>query len=353
MPSTTSTVLAAVLAGVASAGLAPRQMTTTACADVHIILAKGNNEPYPGRQSKLVTGICKGMSSCDYEDVQWQNMASDEYCGSVTQGTTNALKQINNYAKRCPNSKLVLSGFSQGAQVIGDVITGAGGTLVQGCVEPDLPNLDSTGNAGRQIAVILTFGDPRHTPYQPYDYVGASGALKWGVFPRNTKQLSNGMKYAGVWRDYCNGEDTLCASGNDLTEHLNYMDKWGDHAIAYARQRLATFQAPQSQRQQPSPSTSAVSQQQPGSNSTGSGAPIGITSSRMPYSNSSATASGSAQVAMMTTTMTDDKGVVYTTVCVSFTFLMLPSFWARRNINMPLPRENRSPSRSSPPLRRL
>ncbi|KAK8050102.1 hypothetical protein PG994_011832 [Apiospora phragmitis] len=239
MPSTTSVLRAAVMAGVASAAslpLAARQQTTTTCAETHIFLGKGNNEPYPGRQGKLVTAICNGLSSCDYEDIQMQNMLEDEYCGAVQEGSTNGVNQIVAYNKRCPTSKLVVSGYSQGAQVVGDIFGGGGGTFFNGCVEQPTPNLDINSPAGKQIAAILTFGDVRHTAFQPYNYL--DGADKWGLYPRDSQQLANAANYASVWRDYCAGDEPICAGGNNVEDHLNYFDLYTNEAAEYVQAKI-------------------------------------------------------------------------------------------------------------------
>lgn len=124
-----------------AAGIAIRE-TESECTSTHIFLAKGNNEPYPGRQGVLVNAICEGLSSCDYEDVQWTNSLESEYCGSLEEGTRNGQAQIIAYNKRCPDSNLVLSGYSQGAQVVGDIIGGGGGTFFQDCVQEANDGLD-------------------------------------------------------------------------------------------------------------------------------------------------------------------------------------------------------------------
>lgn len=288
---------AAVLAGVASAlpELAPRQMVTDSCSDVHIFLGKGNNEPYPGRQGKLVSAICNGLSSCDYEDIQMQNMLSDEYCGAIAQGVTNGRAQIIAYNKRCPDSKIVVSGFSQGAQVVGDIFSGAGSTEFNGCVVPFIPALDITSSAGRQVAAILTFGDVRHTAFQPYNY--KSGATGWGLYPRNPDQLAKAIHFAGVWRDYCNGGDPVCAGGHNVDEHLNYFDVDTPDAAAWVKERIAAFKGP-TKSSAPAPATT----------------PVATTTTRFPFGNSTMTTANPSSTVV---TVTDVSGVVtiYTTEC--------------------------------------
>lgn len=241
MPSPSSIVRAALVAGsvaqAASVQVEPRQMVTQNCADVHVFLAKGNNEPYPGRQGKLVEAICKGLNSCDYEDIQWRNMYEDEYCGAISEGTANGYAQILAYNKRCPKSKLVVSGFSQGAHAVGDIFGGGGGSFFNGCQSKATPNVPFNTPAGQAIAAILTFGDVRHTANQPYNYL--DGATNWGLFPRNSQQLANAVNFAGVWRDYCAKGDPICAGGKITADHLNYFDLYSNEAAEFVHQRLA------------------------------------------------------------------------------------------------------------------
>jgi hypothetical protein len=126
----------------------PRQ--SSSCSDVHIFLARGNNEPYPGRQGALVSAICDGLCSCDYEDLIYSALYTDLYCQTVYDGTIAGHVQMAEYASRCPNSKLILSGYSQGGQVATDILGGAGGVLFNGCVQPTLPPLDRSTAPGSQ-----------------------------------------------------------------------------------------------------------------------------------------------------------------------------------------------------------
>lgn len=125
---------------------------TTKCDDVHIFLARGNNEPYPGRQSNLVEAVCENLSGCDYEDLIYNAAYSALYCQTVYDGVVAGHVQMAEYANRCPDSKIVLGGYSQGAQIITDILGGAGGTLYNGCVQPDVAALsrdNAPGNMGK------------------------------------------------------------------------------------------------------------------------------------------------------------------------------------------------------------
>lgn len=130
-----------------------RQTIGAPCTDVHIFLAKGWNEPYPGRQGKLAGAICWGLDSCDYEDIQYYNPPEADYCASITEGNINGVAQMTAYAERCPDSRLVLTGYSQGANVAGDVLGGGGGRFGNEtvyCTVEDTPGLNRTTSPGNK-----------------------------------------------------------------------------------------------------------------------------------------------------------------------------------------------------------
>lgn len=136
------------------ADLAARQAGDSSCKDLHVFLARGNNEPYPGRQGKLAGAICSGLSSCDYEDIQFNNPLEAPYCRSVEEGAANGLAQIRAYNERCPDSALVVSGYSQGAHVLGDVLGGGGGIFFQECRQKTNEGLGADTPAGKKSEYI-------------------------------------------------------------------------------------------------------------------------------------------------------------------------------------------------------
>ncbi|RSL63030.1 hypothetical protein CEP54_005425 [Fusarium duplospermum] len=208
----------------------------TDCEDVHIFLAKGNNEPYPGRQGKLAGAICSGLDSCDYEDIQFYNPLEAPYCGSVFEGAKNGIQQITAYNKKCPDSKLVVSGYSQGGHVVGDILGGGGGVFFQDCVQEPNKGLDPKTRPANKIVAAMIFGDTRYTANQPYNVL--SGAGKDGLFPRPGDQLANLAKYGGVLRNYCVDTDPICAQGDVVETHLNYFDVFTDDVAEWVKERV-------------------------------------------------------------------------------------------------------------------
>ncbi|VUC31143.1 unnamed protein product [Clonostachys rosea] len=212
------------------------QREDTNCTDVHIFLARGNNEPYPGRQSKLVAAICGGLNSCDYEDIAYYNPFEAPYCQSVDEGASNGISQITAYNARCPDSKLVVSGYSQGAHVVGDVLGGGGGVYFQGCVQTPNDGLNPDKAPGNMIRAALLFGNTLHTANQPFNYESGSGGS--GLFPRSGDRLAGLNKFASVLRDYCVASDPICAGGDVVANHLNYFDIYSTNAASWVVEKL-------------------------------------------------------------------------------------------------------------------
>lgn len=148
----TALAASAVLTQIAAAELITRQDD---CSDVHIFLAKGNNETEPGRQGKLVDAICAGLSSCDYEDIMFDNRYETVFCRSLEEGAINGRAQLTDYAGRCPESKLVVSGYSQGAHVVGDILGGGNGVFFQDCEQSPNEPLDPETSPGNQSEYLL------------------------------------------------------------------------------------------------------------------------------------------------------------------------------------------------------
>ncbi|KAI4730776.1 alpha/beta-hydrolase [Aureobasidium sp. EXF-10728] len=218
----------------APAPSATNKNTDPSCRDTHIFLARGNNEPYPGRMGKLAGAICYGLDSCDYEDIMFYNPVDSDYCTAVKEGDVNGISQITAYAQKCPGSKLVLSGYSQGSNVVGDVLGGS-----DFCGGPN-PGLDPSTSPGNQLGAILIFGDTRHVANQPYNVL--SGADESSNSPRTGDSLNRMNKFSGIMRSYCDHSDPVCAAAGpgpfDVNNHLNYFDLYSDDAAGWVKYTL-------------------------------------------------------------------------------------------------------------------
>ncbi|KLU83801.1 hypothetical protein MAPG_02852 [Magnaporthiopsis poae ATCC 64411] len=228
-----ATALAVLPAALAAPVVEERQLP---CQAVHVFLARGSNEPYPGRQSKIVSAVCNGISSCGYEDIKYP-ATFQNYCSSVSTGVANGIAQITAYAARCPNAKLVLTGYSQGGQLVGDIL-GGGGARLQDCTQPPSMGLNPATSPGNKIAAALLFGDVRHAANQPYNTgTGASGN---GMWRREGSQLQSLNRFSSVLRSWCLAGDTVCNTAGrfDPQAHTSYFDIFSNEAGAWVKAKL-------------------------------------------------------------------------------------------------------------------
>ncbi|KAK8069956.1 Alpha/Beta hydrolase protein [Apiospora phragmitis] len=207
------------------------------CTNIQVFVARGSLEEIPGRQGKLVDAVCQGLpagTTCGSTDIQYP-ATFDVYCKSVGSGVSFALKAVEAYAAACPDSKLVLTGYSQGAHLMGDVLSGAGGLIPnQNCTQAKTKPL--AAHAAEKVAAVMLFGDVRHTANQTYNL--AEGAGKSGILPRAGAQLTGLNVYSNKIHSWCNGEDPVCSSGNDIDQHLTYFDQFTPDAAAFIKSKL-------------------------------------------------------------------------------------------------------------------
>lgn len=129
------------------------QYESRTCTNYHIFLARGSDEPYPGRLGNLTSIICAriGRQDCSFENVIYPARSTawgqEEWCKSASQGQRNGQAQMKAYGQKCPQSKLILLGFSQGAAVAQDILGGGGGRIFA-CQQESSLSLDATTAPG-------------------------------------------------------------------------------------------------------------------------------------------------------------------------------------------------------------
>ena len=173
------------------------------CAAVEVIGARGTGEP--SGFGYLLTPIAQDIQNSSTKTVGLYPLpypASGDYQTSESTGVSDLQNYLKSEAKACPAQSFVLLGYSQGAQVVGDVIA-------SGLANPQMS----------QIVSVTLFGNPRFNSAEKFDLstykVGVNGILT----ARPTGSFSG---YAGKVQDYCHGNDGICQSGQSLYGHLTY-----------------------------------------------------------------------------------------------------------------------------------
>jgi acetylxylan esterase len=216
----------AIGVGTASAVSAP----ASPCAAVHVLAARASTEaPGAGVIGSLVRRIQNGVSSSVSTSAVDYPALLAPYDSSSTAGDTATRKQLTDQVKQCPDQKIVLVGYSQGAQIIGDALAGGGGAAGLGGASDPVPAAVSS-----HVTAMIQFGDPRHQANQSFNQGTAKGAT--GLFPRRADQSL--APFARITQSFCDTGDPFCARGANVTAHLIYDTKYDSAASAFVIGKL-------------------------------------------------------------------------------------------------------------------
>lgn len=225
-------VAVAAAGGLATVAVVATNQASAAadCADVQVITARGSTEaPGEGSTGALVTQIVKASDQTVSRAAVDYPATLTNYANSSAQGVSALTTQLTRQVAKCPDQKIVLAGFSQGAHVVLDVLGGGGGGVL-GKATPPI----SASIAGH-VTAVATFGDPRHVVDQPSD-LGTS--TRNGLFPRSAAQLRTLAGFADRIQAFCDSGDTFCDKGLSLAVHSTYLDRHQDDAAAFVLDRI-------------------------------------------------------------------------------------------------------------------
>ncbi|ORV57627.1 cutinase [Mycobacterium europaeum] len=164
------------------------------CPAVEVAFARGTGQP-PGvgnvgqafidALGSQLSGRSMGVYPVDYP-------ATEAFAASAQSGADNLVAHVQDMIGRCPHTRMVLGGFSQGAGVI-DLAT------------PAMP-----AQAADHVAAIAVFGNPTSA---------LANRLSGAVFP------PIGPPYAAKTVDMCAAGDPACSDGSNINifAHASYV----------------------------------------------------------------------------------------------------------------------------------
>ncbi len=179
------------------------------CPDVEIVFARGTTEP-PGvggigqafvdSLRSQVGGRSVGVYAVNYP-------ASNDFGTSTPAGSDDTSAHVQYMAANCPNTRMVLGGYSQGAAVV---------DLATTYMPPDVAD---------NVAAAAVFGGPRST---------FADSLSAGPLP------SIGPLYAAKTIEMCVPNDPICfQGGSDMRAHGAYVQTgMVNDAAAFAASRV-------------------------------------------------------------------------------------------------------------------
>lgn len=142
----------------------------------------------------------------------------DDYINSASEGVDRMTEQLLSYLDRCEDAKVVLMGFSQGAQVASDLICGYEGGLFD-------ETEDLADSYKKNILAVVMYGNPAHVADAPWN---AGTSTNDGLFAR--KDVSGCNPYVSVMRSWCDTGDRYCDLGDDSAVHGGYFAKYTQDA---------------------------------------------------------------------------------------------------------------------------
>jgi cutinase len=184
-------IVAATMAGVAPTAAAAD------CPDIEVVFARGTDEP-PGigkvgqaLVDSIRSLVKKKKKSVGAYAVQYP--ASWDFLG-VVDGANDASAHVQATAAKCPSTRMVLGGYSQGAAVV-DVITTS--PIAGVGFKAPMP-----AAVADHIAAVTVFGNPSARLGQPLTMLSPV--------------------YGARTADMCNANDPICSLGKDFGSHVRY-----------------------------------------------------------------------------------------------------------------------------------
>ena len=201
------------------------------CPQLHVIAARETTAPPGfGAAQTLVDLITHSFPGTTSEAIIYPAAGSSNqnYSLSVTAGVLAVLAQVTRFAAQCPETVLVMHGYSQGAQIMDNAFCGG----------PDGDSLLATPPLvqraiGNNVAAIIMMGNPRHVAGLPYN-VGNATAPGFAARPVGFAC----PLYQTRIQSYCDSPDPFCANGTDAIFHEGYGTRNGTQALQFIVSKL-------------------------------------------------------------------------------------------------------------------
>ena len=164
------------------------------CNDIEVVFARGTDEPPGiGRVGQAFVDSVRGKVGNRSLGVYAVNYPASYDFLAAADGANDASAHIQYVMNTCPDTRLVLGGYSQGAAIV-DVITSVPFPAIgfNNPLPPDAPD---------HIAALAVFGNPTARVGLP---------------------LTSSPVYGFKAIDLCNAGDPVCSDGNSVPAHRSY-----------------------------------------------------------------------------------------------------------------------------------
>ncbi|MBI2694441.1 cutinase family protein, partial [Mycobacterium nebraskense] len=197
---------------VAASGLGASVMTGAAlpsaaaqCPDVQVVFARGTGEaPGVGPTGQAFVDSLHSRLGAKSFDVYPVNYPASDQWDTGVDGIRDAAAHVNSMAHDCPNTKMVLGGYSQGAAVMGFVTSPA----VPDGVDPNTVPKPLDPTVAQHVSSVVLFGMPN---VRAMNFLGEP-------------PVAIGPAYQDKTIKVCATEDPVCSDGMNFSAHNTYAD---------------------------------------------------------------------------------------------------------------------------------
>jgi cutinase len=201
---TTSGLVVSVLpaAAVPSASAQP-------CPDTDVVFARGTGEPPGvGPTGQAFVDALRGRLGGKSMDVYPVDYPASDQWSTGLDGIRDADGHVVSEAATCPNTKMVLGGYSQGAAVMGFVTSPAVPDSIPADVDPATIPKPLQPDVADHVAAVVLFGAPN---VRAMEFLGQP-------------QVVIGPLYQDKTIKVCATEDPICSDGMNFAAHDAYAD---------------------------------------------------------------------------------------------------------------------------------
>ena len=194
------------------------------CPDVEVVFARGTFEPPGiGATGQAFVDSLRSKTNGKSVDVYAVNYPASLDFAAAADGVIDASNRVVDMAANCPNTDIVLGGFSQGAAVAAYITEDA---IPEGYTPPPGMTGPMPPSVADQVAAVALFGKPS---------TGFLQMLNTGAPP-----IEVGPAYESKTLDLCIPEDPVCSpSGGDGGAHSAYtLRGLTDQAADFAASKL-------------------------------------------------------------------------------------------------------------------
>jgi cutinase len=187
-------VLVATAWAVLSVPLGSPAAAADPCSDVAVVFARGTHqEPGLGNIGQAFVDSLTSQVGGRSVDVYAVNYpANDDYHNGASMGSNDASAHIQDTVARCPNTRIVLGGYSQGSTVI------------------DLATNAMPAPVADHVAAVALFGEPS----------SGFSTMLWGG--QSLPTIS--PLYGGKTISLCAPDDPICSGGGNIIAHVSYIE---------------------------------------------------------------------------------------------------------------------------------